>query len=520
MARMKYSKAEKLAILALYKDGHHSIADITAKFSVDPGTIRDWKRRYEVNGEDGLEEALSWKRYSKELKLAAVNDYLSGHDSLNKIIQKYNISSTAVLRKWIKKYNSHRELNDTSKGMTNSMTSRRKTTLEERIQIVNYCIQHQKNYQLTAESYEVSYQQVYQWVKKFEANGEEALQDKRGRKKEEYELTAEEKFKLEMKRLERENERLRAEKCFFKKVRRTRKEASLTSVRLQNKYRAIQDLHANENLAVILLCEIAGVSRAAYYKWLQRTPTARELENEAILLDIQAIYARVEGIYGYRRMKLNINRIYHKKFNHKRIYRLMHIAGLQSVIRRKRKRYVPSTAQYVAENRLNREFTASKPNEKWVTDVTEFKLGNGRKTYLSAILDLYDGSIISYVLGHSNNNKLVFQTLDQAITILKENEHPLIHSDRGYQYTSHGFKRKIEKAKMIHSMSRVGKCIDNGPMESFWGTLKCEKYYLHKYETFEALQQAIDNYIQFYNNERYQEKLNGLSPLEYRVQAA
>ncbi|MBJ8154537.1 helix-turn-helix domain-containing protein, partial [Bacillus cereus] len=180
MARMKYSKAEKLAILALYKDGHHSIADITAKFSVDPGTIRDWKRRYEVNGEDGLEEALSWKRYSKELKLAAVNDYLSGHDSLNKIIQKYNISSTAVLRKWIKKYNSHRELNDTGKGMTNSMTSRRKTTLEERIQIVNYCIQHQKNYQLTAESYEVSYQQVYQWVKKFEANGEEALQDKRG----------------------------------------------------------------------------------------------------------------------------------------------------------------------------------------------------------------------------------------------------------------------------------------------------------------------------------------------------
>ncbi|WP_255255180.1 helix-turn-helix domain-containing protein [Bacillus pseudomycoides] len=94
---MKYSKSEKLAILALYKDGHHSIADITTKFPIDPGTIRDWKRRYEVNGEDGLEEALSWKHYSKELKLAAVNDYLSGHYSLSKVIQKYNISSTAVL---------------------------------------------------------------------------------------------------------------------------------------------------------------------------------------------------------------------------------------------------------------------------------------------------------------------------------------------------------------------------------------------------------------------------------------
>jgi transposase len=218
MARMKYSKAEKLAILALYKDGHQSIADITAKFLVDPGTIRDWKRRYEANGEDGLEEALSWKRYSKELKLAAVNDYLSGHYSLSTVIQKYNVSSTAVLRKWIKKYNSHRELNDTGKGMTNSMTSRRKTTLEERIQIVNYCIQHQKNYQLAAESYEVSYQQVYQWVKKFEAHGTEALQDKRGRNKQEDELTEEEKLKMEMKRLERENKRLHAENAFLKKL--------------------------------------------------------------------------------------------------------------------------------------------------------------------------------------------------------------------------------------------------------------------------------------------------------------
>ncbi|MGG3574203.1 helix-turn-helix domain-containing protein [Bacillus gobiensis] len=218
MARIKYSKSEKLAILHLYEDGHHSIADISAKFSVDPGTIRDWKRKYEVNGEDSLEEAASWKPYSKELKLAAINDYLSGKYSLREVSRTYNLSSKSVLRKWIKKYNHHRELNDTSKGITNSMTNRRKTTLEERIQIVNDCLQHQKNYQLTAETFEVSYQQVYQWVKKFEANGEEALQDKRGRKKEEHELTAEEKFKLDMKRLERENERLRAENAFLKKL--------------------------------------------------------------------------------------------------------------------------------------------------------------------------------------------------------------------------------------------------------------------------------------------------------------
>jgi transposase InsO family protein len=194
-------------------------------------------------------------------------------------------------------------------------------------------------------------------------------------------------------------------------------------------------------------------------------------------------------------------------------------AGIQSVIRRKRKRYIYSPPQHVAENKLNREFTSTKPNEKWVTDVTELKYGASKKAYLSAILDLYDGSIISYVLGHSNNNELVFKTLDEAISTL-EREQPLIHSDRGYQYTSAGYKRKVDEAKMIHSMSRVGKCIDNGPMESFWGTFKCEKYYLHKYSTFEELSMAVKEYIFFYNHNRYQERLNGLSPIEYRAKAA
>ncbi|MGG3642242.1 IS3 family transposase [Bacillus gobiensis] len=164
---------------------------------------------------------------------------------------------------------------------------------------------------------------------------------------------------------------------------------------------------------------------------------------------VSRLYMRVEGIYGYRRITLNINREWKKTFNHKRIYRLMQIAGLQSVIRQKRRQYVSSPAQHVAENLLNREFTASKPNEKWVTDVTEFKLDNGKKAYLSAILDLYDGSIISYVCGHSNNNKLVFRTLNQAIVTLKGDEQPLIHSDRGNQYTSHGFKRKIERERLF-----------------------------------------------------------------------
>ncbi len=272
------------------------------------------------------------------------------------------------------------------------------------------------------------------------------------------------------------------------------------------------------------MCELAGVSRAAYYKWLKRQPTAQEQENEKLMASIQQIYIQVNGIYGYRRITMTINRKREKvgleKVNKKRIYRLMQICGLKSVIRRRPKKYKKTKPAYVAENVLARKFTAEKPNQKWCTDVTEFKYGNGKKAYLSAIIDLYDRSIVSYVLGHSNNNDLVFQTIQSAIRQLSKDEKPLIHSDRGYQYTSKEFKRIIEEAEMTHSMSRVGRCIDNGPIEAFWGTLKVEKYYLHKYETFEALQHAIDEYIQFYNNERYQETLNGLSPLEFRTQAA
>jgi putative transposase len=140
------------------------------------------------------------------------------------------------------------------------------------------------------------------------------------------------------------------------------------------------------------------------------------------------------------------------------------------------------------------------------------------KAYLSAILDLYDGSIVSYVLGTSNNNPLVFKTFEQTLK-REPRATPLLHSDRGYQYTSPYFKKKLEEAKVVQSMSRVGRCIDNGPMESFWGTLKCEKYYLKKYKTYEELEKEIKEYIYFYNNERLQKRLNGLSPLEYRAEA-
>ncbi len=278
-------------------------------------------------------------------------------------------------------------------------------------------------------------------------------------------------------------------------------------------------MQQNTGFSTQLLCKVAGIPRSSYYKWLNREPSFQEQENEKLTDAMILLYEKVDGIFGYRQLTLHLRKQLDRAINHKRIYRLMKLAGIQSVIRRKKKKYVKSTPEQIAENLLNREFTAENSNEKWVTDVTEMKYGKGQKAYLSAILDLHDKSIVAYVLGHSNNNNLVFTTVDRALKAAPGTS-PMLHSDRGFQYTSWGFKRRLEAHEITQSMSRVGKCIDNGPMESFWGTLKSEKYYLHKYQTFDALKKDIDDYIHFYNYERLQKKLNSLSPMEARAKAA
>jgi transposase len=217
MSKRGHSLQDKIQIIKAWKNESHTISELEFIYKVNNDSIYEWVYRYEKYGLEGLKESPSWKMYSKELKQMAVQDVLSGNYSIREVTRKHEISSTSLLRKWIKKYNSHRELKDTSKGRTNTMT-RRSTTINERKEIVLYCLENGKDYQKAAETFKVSYQQVYQWVKKYEDGGEEALRDKRGRKKEEVELSPEQKMKLEMKRLASENERLRAENLFLKKL--------------------------------------------------------------------------------------------------------------------------------------------------------------------------------------------------------------------------------------------------------------------------------------------------------------
>ena len=288
-------------------------------------------------------------------------------------------------------------------------------------------------------------------------------------------------------------------------------------MRQEDSYIAIQYLNKTEKYPIEKLCSKLHINRSAYYKWLKREPSKGQQVNEQLIEWIKELYEEQNGILGYRQMTITVNRVHKTAYNKKRIRRLMQILHLQSVCRKKKYNYIKSTPEVTAENVLNREFYADAPNEKWLTDVTEFKYYVGvevKKLYLSAIFDLYDRRIVAYRIGTSNNNQLVFETFDEAVA-KNPTAHPLFHSDRGFQYTNKTFHNKLMQAGMRQSMSRVGRCIDNGPMEGFWGILKSEMYYLKKFTSKEQLTNAIDSYIHFYNTKRYQIKLKSMTPMEF-----
>ena len=195
-----------------------SINTIAKEYRVNKTTIQAWVRKYQANGVDGLKEARKWSHYPKELKIQAVEFYLNGEVGLNTTCKKFNISDHSVLRRWINHYTSGNKLKSTSKGRI-PMNKGRKTTLEERIEIAQYTIANDLNYQEAAEIYQVSYQQVYSWVRKYQQDGEQALQDRRGKSLESKPtLTEEEKQQLRIKELEHRNQYLEAENGLLKKL--------------------------------------------------------------------------------------------------------------------------------------------------------------------------------------------------------------------------------------------------------------------------------------------------------------
>lgn len=266
------------------------------------------------------------------------------------------------------------------------------------------------------------------------------------------------------------------------------------------------------------MCTLLHVTRSAYYRWLKNPKLPEVVLNEQLADLVRYIY-EADNDKGYRRICEDLVNDYGFQVNDKRILRICRKLQIQSTIKHSGNSITKAskTPCHIAKNYLNRKFYADQPNQKWLTDVSEFKYYEGaevKKIYLSAILDLADRRIVSFVISDKNDNKLVFDTFDQAVAA-EPTAHPLFHSDRGFQYTSKVFCTKLKKAKMKQSMSRVARCTDNGPMEGFWGMLKREKYYRRKFISRESLVEMIEKYMNYYNNGRYQRCLKSKTPSQF-----
>lgn len=264
---------------------------------------------------------------------------------------------------------------------------------------------------------------------------------------------------------------------------------------------------------MVPLLKLAGISRSNFYYHLNQL---KQPDKYADIKDqIKSIYHENKGRYGYRRITAElINRGF--CINHKTVVKLMKLLGLQCFVRAKKYRSYKGTIGKVCANLLNRDFKADAPNQKWVTDVTEFKV-NGRKLYLSPIVDLFNGEVISYNISRHPVFAQVKDMIFKAFNKIPNNTNLILHSDQGWQYQMNEYQALLKDKGIRQSMSRKGNCLDNSLAENFFGLLKSELFYLNNYDNIETLEKDIKNYIDYYNNYRIKLKLNGMSPVQYRT---
>lgn len=235
---------------------------------------------------------------------------------------------------------------------------------------------------------------------------------------------------------------------------------------------------------------------------------------------IQAIFDEHNGNYGYRRIRLALKN-QGLLVNHKKIQRIMRKLGLKGdKFIRKSRRFssYKGTIGTVAKNRIHRRFKTPIPYQKLTTDITEFKCAGGGKLYLSPIMDMYNGEILTFGISMHPTLDFVMGPLEEALRVVKEARYrTTIHSDQGWHYQHRKWVHTLKEHKVFQSMSRKGNCLDNSPMENFFGLLKQEMYYGEPNRTYEELKRDIESYIHYYNNQRIKQKLAGMSPVQYRL---
>ncbi|WP_416376812.1 IS3 family transposase [Klebsiella pneumoniae] len=444
-------------------------------------------------------------KYSPETKLAVVNHYLSGKDGEQSTADLFGIERTSV-RRWVRAWQFHGAEGLTAKNNHYSD--------EFKLVVVRAVISDRLTMREAAARFNLSAEiLVRRWLDVYNDAGAEGLLNMQcGRPgqmtkpKNIPPLTDKELEKLSPEELRAELRYLRAENAYLKKLK------ALVQSEKMAKALIISELRHEHALRDLLR---AGMSRST---WYYNMNALKQGDRYAGLKEnIRKIYHYHKGRYGYRRITLALRK-QGLRINHKTVQRLMAELSLRSVIRAKKYRAGKGERGEAAPNILSRNFGASKANEKWVTDVTEFPV-QGKKLYLSSVLDLFNREVIAYSLSERPVMEMVNTMLDGAFPKLRPGDAPLLHSDQGWHYRMRSYQERLKAHGMTQSMSRKGNCLDNAVMENFFGTLKSECFYLREFRSVSALRKAVEDYIHYYNNERISLKLKGLSPVEYRTQA-
>ncbi|MGZ0051923.1 IS3 family transposase [Brevibacillus gelatini] len=366
------------------------------------------------------------------------------------------------------------------------------------------------SYQAVADALGIrSSTQIKNWVGKFRNN--ETLLDQRGKHAASHPFIGRPRTKFSS--VEEERDYLKAQVAFPKKAQSKSIRGGI--IPKVNRFEIISSL---ENMCPITwLVEIAQVSRAGYYKWRNTEEKRRERHLQEMNLKEHIVATHLKcPFYGYPRMQIALKK---EGFivNHKRAYRLMKELNIQSTIRKKR-RYYSRKASVVQPNRVERHFKVEQPNRLFATDITYIAVVD-KFYFLSVIQDLFNNEIVAWKVSKRNDLQLVMDTVED-LHKQRDMQGAILHSDQGFQYTSQQYNKRLEELGMLGNHSRKGNCLDNACIESFFSHLKTETSYFSQCKTEEELLQAIDEYIWFYNHERFQKRLNQCAPVEYRVKLA
>ncbi|MBV5195860.1 IS3-like element IS1397 family transposase [Escherichia coli] len=443
-------------------------------------------------------------KHSFEAKLAAVNHYLAGHAGIISTAKLFQLSHTS-LSHWINLFLLHgpRALDCRHK---------RSYSPEDKLCVVLYALGHSESLPRVAARFNIpSHNTVKNWIKGYRKSGNEAFIRRRKEKSmTRSDDTHENEANMTPEEMKNELRYLRAENAYLKAMQEHLLEKKPPGA--GEKTKVIRSLRCGHCQSDLL--KAAGLARSTLYYQLSLQKAKDKYADVKQL--IASIFHEHRGCYGYRRIHCELQKR-GLKFSGKTVRKLMQQLGLKSPVRLKKYRSYRGNMGLAAENILQRQFKAEAPCEKWVTDITEFRAG-GQKLYLSPILDLFNGEIVAWETACRPAEELVKRMLNKGLESLAEGEKPLLHSDQGWHYRIKSYQSALADRGLVQSMSRKGNCLDNAVMENFFGHLKEEMYYRRDYRNVEELENAVNEYITYWNQKRIKLSLGGLSPVEYRTE--